>query len=758
MKKLYSVLFTLMMMASLLVTSASAAPAALLTPTPELGQLKVCKVAGSGVSEGQLFTFRVNGSSYAVPAGPADRNGYCVLAGQYPVNSQVTIEEVIPSGYYVSRIEVRPDRTVSKDVPGGVVTVEIVSGVIEAIFTNKVTGTPTPTRTPTSIHTSTPRPTNTPPSCDPNCTSTPTPVPMGRLQICKEAEGSGVTGSFTFLFETRSRTVPVGACAGLIAVNAGMLTITEVQQTGYTVADIYTIPADRLISKDLNGGSARVRIVEGTAASQTIVIFRNRSITTGSFTPTFTPTFTSTATPTVTGSITVTPTATPTLTMTPTNTPTGTITPPVCPPVRVAANFNNVPVGQSVEGMGKVAPNLDIRATSPGNPNAEAVKVAQAQAPTVYFGPNDAGGVNGGLVADGGFSDVSTRNLGGAHQYTFTLAVGVTAANFTLHMLDYGDLNQQEVGPHTVTLIGYDVNGNEIPGARQELTYTTPAVKNPRSSDLYGDLWFSGDAVSATHGQPGNWTWNISGAGIAKVVLAFPEGHDPNVAFDLLSYTVTELCLCQAATVADYFADFSTVPVGQPVEGMGRVAPNLDIQATSPDNLNAKAVRVAQAQGDRIYIGPNNSGARNGGLVADGGFSDVSTRNLPGPHQYTFTFAPGVTVARFSLHMLDYGDLNQLETDLHLVTMIGYDVNGNEVPGARQELRYTTPAVKNPRSSDLYGDLWLNGDAVSSPFGQPGNWTWNIFGTGIAKVILWFPNGYDPNVAFNRLTFSAECP
>ena len=71
----------------------------------------------------------------------------------------------------------------------------------------------------------------------------------------------------------------VGACAGLISVNAGSLTITEVEQTGYELTDVYTIPANRLISKNLSGGSAIVSIVEGTASSQTIVVFRNRSVT-----------------------------------------------------------------------------------------------------------------------------------------------------------------------------------------------------------------------------------------------------------------------------------------------------------------------------------------------------------------------------------------------------------------------------------------------------------------------------------------------
>src|SRR5215213_9139966 len=116
MKKLFSIMVALIMTTSLLVTTVSAAPAVLLTQTPELGQLKVCKVAGSGVVEGTLFTFNVNGSHYNVPAGPSDRNGYCVLAGQYPVNTQITVEEDIPGAYYVSRIQVKPDnRTVSKD-------------------------------------------------------------------------------------------------------------------------------------------------------------------------------------------------------------------------------------------------------------------------------------------------------------------------------------------------------------------------------------------------------------------------------------------------------------------------------------------------------------------------------------------------------------------------------------------------------------------------------------------------------------------
>ena len=745
MKKLFSVLLGLLMITSLAVTSVSAAPAALLTQTPELGQLKVCKVAGAGVQEGRMFAFRVNGKTYNVPAGPPDR-GFCVLAGQYPLDTHVTIEEVIPAGYYVSRIEVKPDRTVSKNTSQGIVTVRIISGVIEAIFTNKVAGTQTPTRTPTSVITSTPRPTKTAtstPSCAPNCTPTSTPVPMGRMQICKEADGPGVTGYFTFKFETtRSRQVPVGACAGLIAVKAGTLTITELAQAGYTVTDIYTIPANRLISKDLNGGSARIRIVEGTAASQTIVIFRNRSTTvtiTPTSTSTSTPTFTPTGSTTATFTPTSTPTSTPTGSATATPTPTGSATvtpPPLCPPSVIYADFGRVGVGDPVEGLGVVAPYLSIDA------KGTAVKVAQSTPPVAYLAPNGSGIANGGLVAKGGFSDITTKNARQAHLYNFTFAPGVTITNFSLHMLDYGDLNHLADPDHYVSMTAYDANGNVI--SKQELSYTTPAERIPRSSNLYGDLWINGDATTAPLGQPGNWIWNVSGNGITRVVLEFGAGYDPNVAFDLLSFT-TECASCQSF----FTTDLSAVGTGQSVEGLGAVSPYLAIDA------KGTAVKVAQSTPPTVYFAPNGSGIGNGGLVANGGFSDVITRNARQAHLYNFTFAPGVTITNFSLHMLDYGDLNYPADPDHYVSLTAYGANGNVI--SKQELSYTTPAERIPRSSNLYGDLWINGDAATAPLGQPGNWIWNVSGNGVTRIVLEFGVGYDPNVAFDLLTYSIVC-
>jgi hypothetical protein len=227
------------------------------TPTPvSLGQLKVCKIARPGVTPGTIFTINVNGTPYSVPG--ARSPGLCVLAGQFPLNTQVTVQEVIPAGYVVSAIQVHPDnRQVSKDVTVGRVVVKIGTGVTEVVYVDKVSG----------LLSSSSR------------QAAGAQEVTGRLEICKEADGAGVTGNFTFTFAGKTRTIPVGACTPLIVVPVGPLTITEGARAGYEVSDIYTIPSDRLISENLSARSATVTIVQGRASTQTIVVFRNRTQT-----------------------------------------------------------------------------------------------------------------------------------------------------------------------------------------------------------------------------------------------------------------------------------------------------------------------------------------------------------------------------------------------------------------------------------------------------------------------------------------------
>jgi hypothetical protein len=754
MKKLWFILFGLLL-ASFLATTAATAGASPAAQT-ELGQLKVCKAGGSGVTQGQLFTIRVNNTEYLVPA------GFCVLAGQFALNTQVTIQEVIPPGYYVAAISTRPSSSLqSKDTTAGRAVVQIGSGVTEVIYTNLPSGVPT----------STPRPTETP--------GTGTPQPTGRLQICKEAGDPSVTGYFNFRFQSRTFRVPVGACSVLVHVGVGALTVTEDERSGFTVENIYTIPADRLISKDLNGRSATIQIVEGTAASQTILVFRNHSVgTTPTATPTITvtgptPTPSHTPTPTVTGSASPTPTNTATSTPTPTGsaspTPTGTIT---CTPAIITADFSNIPVGGSVEVPGAVAPNLTIDSR-----NGTAIKVAEGvSVPSfAYLAPNAAPGVtpiaNGGLAQGGGFSDVRPQGRTEPHHYTFTFAQPINY--FTLRMLDFGDLNlPAPMTPATnhfasITAYSRDAQGNLVPiggpFGRQELDYTTNAIRNPRRSSLYGDLYFNGDAVTAPQGQPGNWIWAVAGNGIEQVILEFGDGWDPNIAFDSLAFN--NECGCQSL----FTTDLNRVAIGASVEGLNTVGQDLDINANY-----GTAVRVVEGQPTPTfaYLAPNGAPGvtpvPNGGLVAGGGFTDLDAKRDGQAHKYTFSFTPGKTITFFALHMLDYGDLNMpapLPPSInHLVSMTAYgrDAQGNLVPipgiYTNRELRYTTdPAIRNPRDSNLYGDLYFTGDAVTAPRGQPGNWLWIVSGNGIEQVVLEFGEGYDPNVAFDLLYYNVVC-
>jgi hypothetical protein len=124
-------------------------------------------------------------------------------------------------------------------------------------------------------------------------------------------------------------------------------------------------------------------------------------------------------------------------------------------------------------------------------------------------------------------------------------------------------------------------------------------------------------------------------------------------------------------------------------------------------------------------------------------------------HLYTFTFAPGTTVSNFSLHMLDYGDWNTSNSAAHYVSMTAYNAGGVVV--AKQELSFTSTTDTIPRSSNIYGDLYFSGDSVAAQPGQPGNWTWNVSGSGIVRVVLEFGVGFDPNVGFDTLTFITEC-
>jgi streptogramin lyase len=186
-----------------------------------MGQLKICKVAGPGVSLGQNFVITANGASYTVPAGPASQGGFCIVDGTFPIGTQVTVQEAPPFPYGVLGISVNPPgRSAGAPVVSngnGQATVTIGSGFTEVTFTNIGS------------------------------------TPSAQLKVCKIA-GSGVAVGTNFGFSVLSATapgsiqivtVPAGpAEQGGYCVIAGAFqpgtktTVTELPASGYAVTGI----------------------------------------------------------------------------------------------------------------------------------------------------------------------------------------------------------------------------------------------------------------------------------------------------------------------------------------------------------------------------------------------------------------------------------------------------------------------------------------------------------------------------------------
>jgi len=101
------------------------------------GTLKICKVAGTGVAAGTVFTFTVAGvtTPFHVQA------GQCLDVGKYPFNSTQTVVESAATGYAVTAIATNvPSRLVSSDKTAR--TAQVLIGgendYTEVMFTNSV--------------------------------------------------------------------------------------------------------------------------------------------------------------------------------------------------------------------------------------------------------------------------------------------------------------------------------------------------------------------------------------------------------------------------------------------------------------------------------------------------------------------------------------------------------------------------------------------------------------------------------------------
>jgi hypothetical protein len=107
-----------------------------------------------------------------------------------------------------------------------------------------------------------------------------TQPPTGFLEVCKARDLTGpyFSGTFSFTIGGQLGTVsaPVGACAGIVKLPAGQVSVTEVAQDGFDLTGITAGPFDRLLSADIGARTAIVTIVPGDESTQTIVVFQNR--------------------------------------------------------------------------------------------------------------------------------------------------------------------------------------------------------------------------------------------------------------------------------------------------------------------------------------------------------------------------------------------------------------------------------------------------------------------------------------------------
>ena len=101
------------------------------------GAVKVCKIAGAGVTVGTNFNFTIAGRHITVPAGPASQGGFCQLVRNLPRGTNVSVTEAVKAGFHLTRIQGAPaGRIVSKNLATRTAVVKVASSVSVVQFTN----------------------------------------------------------------------------------------------------------------------------------------------------------------------------------------------------------------------------------------------------------------------------------------------------------------------------------------------------------------------------------------------------------------------------------------------------------------------------------------------------------------------------------------------------------------------------------------------------------------------------------------------
>jgi DNA-binding beta-propeller fold protein YncE len=208
------------------------------------GYVKVCKVAGAAVAQGTPFTFTAADQTVTVLAGPAP-GGYC-MAFPHPIAyGPVVVHEASQPEYLVmSPIAVLPASPFGGYPAAASVTVQVGSGVTEAVFTN---------------------------------------VGLGWMEVCKETTPVVTAQMFSFTITppagpVQTVVIPGGStCSAPLHVAAGTVTVTEPVTTGWNMLhNCHTIPvAAWLLTCDEAAHKATVKVTGGDESTQTVLYIHN---------------------------------------------------------------------------------------------------------------------------------------------------------------------------------------------------------------------------------------------------------------------------------------------------------------------------------------------------------------------------------------------------------------------------------------------------------------------------------------------------
>jgi hypothetical protein len=222
-------------------------------------------------------------------------------------------------------------------------------------------------------------------------------------------------------------------------------------------------------------------------------------------------------------------------------------------------DFEGLTTGINIEGLGVAHTDLNINAlygaatvietgsTSPqvyGARNCPTIDgVGCPAGGTSYFHPNNCLENSSGVKVDNylnpgetakGFAAVISSGGEVQQDMDFTFGPDVSVCEFSVRMFDFGDYNPTHATSHIVTMSGYDASNALIDS--DALSFTSDNGTNPHTSNLFTDLWYSGDACTANLGDPGYREFKVEGAGITRVALTIDEGSDPKVGFDSIRF------------------------------------------------------------------------------------------------------------------------------------------------------------------------------------------------------------------------------